>query len=132
MGLSNPNLIALRVFPPNSILNNTLGFFEFLKYETKQFRDVNIVSKDDLIDAMTKSTKIKPTLKSKKPNLSKEFEQFVKGLDRTLFIKNTKNEISDIKWKRIDNFCSLLRLIERSDERKIRLGIIPISLHQEP
>ena len=120
MGLSNLNLTALRVFPPRCILDNTLGFFEFLKYETKQFRDETLVSKDDLLEAMVKSSKIKTSLKSRKSNLSKEFEIFSKELDRTLFIKNLKEEISDIKWKQIDKFCSLLRLIERSDERKIR------------
>ena len=66
MGLSNLNLIALKVFPPRSILDNTLGFFEFLKYETKQFRDKTLVSKDELLDVMTKSSKIKTSLKSKK------------------------------------------------------------------
>ena len=126
MGLSNLNLAALRVFPPKSILDNTLGFFEFLKYETKQFRDETIVSKDELLDAMAKSSKIKTSLKSKKSNLSKEFEIFSKELNRTLFIKNLKEEISDIKWKQIDNFCSLLRLIERSDERKIRWALYHI------
>ena len=126
MGLSNLNLAALRVFPPRSILNNTLGLFEFLKYETKQFRDETIVSKDDLLDAMAKSSKIKASLKSKKSNISKEFEILSKELDRTLFIKNSKDEISDIKWKQIDKFCGLLRLIERSDERKIRWALYHI------
>ncbi len=123
MGLSSLNLTALRVFPPRSVLDNTLGFFEFLKYETKQFRDETIVSKDELLDAMIKSSKIKTSLKSKKSGLSKEFEIFSKELDRTLFIKNLKEEISDIKWKQIDKFCSLLRLVERSDERKIRWAL---------
>jgi len=40
-----------------------------------------------------------------------------------LFIKNSKDKITEIKWKRIDNFCSLLRLIERSDERKVRWAL---------
>ena len=123
MGLSNLNLTALRVFPPGSILDNTMGFFEFLKYETKQFRNETLVSKDELLDVMAKSSKIKISLKSRKSNLSKEFEIFSKELDRTLFIKNLKEEISDIKWKQIDKFCSLLRLVERSDERKIRWAL---------
>ena len=120
MGLSNLNLTAFRVFPPRSILDNTLGFFEFLKYETKQFRNETLVSKGELLEAMTKSSKIKTPQNTRKSNLSKEFEIFSKELDRALFIKNLKGEISEIKWKQIDKFCSLLRLIERSDERKIR------------
>ena len=52
MGLSNSNLLALKVFPPSSILGRRLQFFEFLKYETKSLRDENILSKEDLIDVM--------------------------------------------------------------------------------
>ncbi|MDH3618055.1 MAG: hypothetical protein OEM89_04960, partial [Nitrosopumilus sp.] len=61
--------------------------------------------------------------KSKKSEISKKFDEFAKTLDRTLFIKNSKEEISDVKWERIDSFCNLLRLIERSDERKIRWAL---------
>ena len=123
MGLSNSNLLALKIFPPSSIADNTLGFFEFLKYETKPFRDDNVVSKDDLLDAISKSIKIRQPPKSKKSNITKQFEEFTKALDRTLFIKNSKDEILEIKWKQIDSFCSLLRLVERSDERKIRWAL---------
>ena len=35
-------------------------------------------------------------------------------------IKNSDDDLSEIKWDEIDDFCSLLRLIERSDERKVR------------
>ena len=123
MGLSTSNLLALKVFPPSSIVDNSLGFFEFLKYETKSFRDKSIVSKDDLIDAISKSTKIKQSSKPNKSEIIKQFDIFSKNLDRTLFIKNTKDEFTEIKWNRIDAFCGLLRLIERSDERKIRWAL---------
>lgn len=125
MGLSNQYLTALRVFPPNSILEKSLEFFEFLKYETKQFRSDTIVSKDELFESIKKSSKIKQP-KSKKSSLTKEFDAFLKDLDRTLFIKNSPDEISEIKWKSIDGFCSLLRLIERSDERKVRWALYSI------
>lgn len=123
MGLSYPNLTALRIFPPISIKNRNLEFFEFLRYETKSLRDETILSKDELYSAISKSVKIKQTSKIKKSELVKLFEDFLKELDRTLFIKNSKDKISDIKWKRIDSFCSLLRLIERSDERKTRWAL---------
>ncbi len=126
MGLSTPNLLALKVFSPSSILDNSLGFFEFLKYETKTFRDEDIISKDDLLDAMSKSIKIKRVGKAKKSDIVKQFEEFAKKLDRALFIKNTQDEIIAIKWKRIDDFCGLLRLIERSDERKVRWALYHI------
>ena len=126
MGLSNSNLMALRVFTPNSVLDKTLEFFEFLRYETKAFRDEEIVSKDDLLDAMSKSIKIKQVAKVKKSDIVKQFEEFAKNLDRTLFIKNTKDELIEIKWKRIDDFCGLLRLVERSDERKVRWALYHI------
>ena len=123
MGLSTSNLLALKVFPPSSIVDNSLEFFEFLKYETKSFRDESIVSKDDLLDAISKSTKIKQSCKPKKSEIIKQFDIFSKNLDRTLFIKNTKDEFTEIKWNRIDDFCGLLRLIERSDERKVRWAL---------
>jgi len=123
MGLSSSNLLALRVYPPDSILDNTLEFFEFLKYETKSFRDETIISKNDLLDVIPKSIKIKKIQKSKKSEIAKKFDEFTKSLDRTLFIKNSKEKISDVKWKRIDSFCNLLRLTERSDERKIRWAL---------
>ena len=85
MGVSNFNLMALRVFAPNSVLGKTLEFFEFLMYETKAFRDEEIVSKDDLLDAMSKSIKIKQAAKAKKSDISKQFEEFAKDLDRTLW-----------------------------------------------
>ena len=123
MGLASSNLSGLRVFPPVSVKNRTLEFFEFLKYETKSLRSETILSKEELLDAMTKSSKIKQISKIKKSDLKKQFEDFSKELDRALFIKNSKTELSDIKWTRIDSFCSLLRLIERSDERKVRWAL---------
>jgi len=123
MGLSTPNLLALKVFPPSAIIDKSLEFFEFLKYETKTFRDEDIVFKDDLLDAIFKSTKIKQIAKTKKSDIVKQFEEFAKNLDRALFIKNSKDEISEIKWKQIDAFCGLLRLIERGDERKVRWSL---------
>ena len=123
MGLSNSNLLALKVFPPSSLLGRGLQFFEFLKYETKSFRDETILSKGELIDAMLLGTKVKKIPKSKKNSLLKEFNEFTKDLDRALLVKNSSDEISEIKWERIDNFCSLLRIIERSDERKIRWAL---------
>jgi len=126
MGLLTSNLLALRVFTPSSILDKSLEFFEFLRYETKAFRDEEIVSKDDLLDAISKSIKIKQVAKTKKSDIAKQFEEFAKNLDRALFIKNTKDELTEIKWKRIDDFCGLLRLVERSDERKVRWALYHI------
>ena len=123
MGLSPANLIGLKVFSPDSIKNRTLEFFEFMRYETKSFRDETILSKEQLFVLLSKSSKIKQVSKIKKSELIAQFELFLKELDRVLFIKNSKDEITDIKWKRIDGFCGLLRLIERSDERKIRWAL---------
>lgn len=123
MGLSSPILNGLRVFSPPSLLDNSIEFFEFLRYETKSLRNENTVLKDDFLEVIPKSTKIKKVSKSKKSDIAKQFEEFCKTLDRTLYVKNTKDELVDIKWLRIDNFCKLLRLIERSDERKIRWAL---------
>ena len=123
MGVSASNLTGLRIFAPASIVNRTLEFFEFLRYETKEYRDETNLLKEDLLDVIPKSSKIKQVSKIKKTEIVKLFEEFTKDLDRTLFIKNSKDEILDIRWKRIDSFCSLLRLIERSDERKVRWAL---------
>lgn len=126
MALSSSNLNGLRIFVPSSLLDNSIGFFEFLRYETKSLRDENTVLKDDFLELIPKSTKIKQASKTKKSELVKQFDEFCKTLDRTLFVKNTKDDLSDIKWTRIDDFCKLLRLIERSDERKIRWALYHI------
>lgn len=126
MGLSSSNLLGLKVFQPVSIKNKNLEFFEFLRYETKSLRDKPILLKSELLDEISKSSKIKLVSKIKKPQLVKQFEDFLKELDRALFIKNSKDEVSNIKWNRIDIFCGLLRLIERSDERKIRWALYHI------
>jgi hypothetical protein len=128
MGLSIANFSGLRVFQPLSILNRNLEFFEFLRYETKPIRNETTVSKDSLLEYISKSNKIKQYSKTKKTEIIKLFDEFLKELDRTLFIKNSKDEISNIKWQRIDDFCSLLRLIERSDERKIRWALYHLSV----
>ena len=126
MGLSSPNLSGLRVISPSSLLDNTIGYFEFLRYETKSLRNENSILKSDFLELIPKSTKIKKASKLKKSEVTKQFEEFSKILDRTLFVKNTKDELIDIKWTRIDDFCKLLRLIERSDERKIRWALYHI------
>ena len=123
MGLSPSNLTALRVFPPSSLIDRSLEFFEFLRYETKGLRDETILSKGDLLDAISKSTKIKQVSKMKRSEIAKRIDAFTKELDRALFIKKYGDEISEIKWKRIDSFCGLLRLVERSDERKTRWAL---------
>ncbi|MDH3311754.1 MAG: hypothetical protein OEM28_01240 [Nitrosopumilus sp.] len=122
MGLSNSILLGLKIFPPSSINNKTLEFFEFLKYETKSFRTYDILSKDNMLDAIPKSIKIRQT-RTTKSQTKKLFEEFLKSLDKTLMIKNSEDDVSEIKWDEIDDFCSLLRLIERSDERKVRWAL---------
>ncbi|MBT8252001.1 MAG: hypothetical protein KJO99_04120, partial [Nitrosopumilus sp.] len=122
MGLSNSVLLGLKIFQPISITNKTLEFFEFLKYETKPFRTDSSLSKDTLFVAIPKSLKIKQT-KTTKTQTKKLFEEFLKNLDKTLMIKNSDDDISEIKWDEIDDFCSLLRLIERGDERKVRWAL---------
>ena len=123
MGLSISNLNGLRVFSPSSILDKDMEFLEFLRYETKSLRSETVLTKDDLFSELPKSTKIKNISKIKKSEIKKLFDGFAKKLDKTLLIKNLPDEISDIKWKKIDSFCNLLRLIERSDERKVRWAL---------
>lgn len=123
MGLNPSILKAMSVFEPSSLHAFSLIFFEFLKFDSKHLRDENIVSKEDLQNSISQSTKIKNIKKLKKTELSKELEDFFKKLDRSLFVKNSPEELSDIKWDRIDEFCTLLRLIERSDERKVRWAL---------
>ena len=126
MGLSGTHLTGLRIFPPSTVLTRTLEFFEFLKYETKEFREHTAVSKSNLLYAISKSVKVKNVSKIKKSELTKQFNEFTKNLDRTLLVRDSKDEISQIKWEKIDSFCSLLRLVERSDERKVRWALYHI------
>ncbi len=118
MGLSLKNQGALRKFPPSSF-KNILNFFEFLKYETKQFRTEDTLDKEILFKTFANQPKIANIIKSK-TELHKTFNDFIKNLDSLLFLRASDGEISEIKWNQIDEFCNLLRLIERSDERKIR------------
>jgi len=50
-------------------------------------------------------------------------EEFCKILDKTLMIKNNDSSLNEIKWERIDEFCNMLRKIERSDDRKVRWAL---------
>lgn len=116
MGLTPNLLLGLRIFSPSS-LKTSLTFFEFLKHETKKYRQKKIVSKDEIFELFIASPKTRQDEISK---TRKSFEENLAKLDLALFLKNEKNSFSDINWNKIDEFCSLLRLIERSDERKIR------------
>lgn len=120
MGLSQNSLLGLRTFLPSS-LENSLELFEFLKYETKRYRNEDIISKDELFESYSNVSRVKQKENTTKTRRS--FEEFAIKLDSSLFLKNGKNDFSDIKWNRIDEFCNLLRLIERSDERKIRWAL---------
>ena len=122
MGLIASNMLGLKVFHPSSVLDESLKFFEFLKYDAKNFRDETIVLKSELIESFLNHSKQKQQ-KFKTKDIEKKFDGFAKNLDRALYAKNSESELSDILWKRIDGFCSLLRMIERSDERKIRWAL---------
>lgn len=114
MGVSNHTLSALKIFPPTSLIDGNLEFMEMMRYDTKQFRADPVIEKDDLFEI----------LKNKKGNISqgikKNFVEFLKKMDAALFLKESGNDISEVNWKRIDNFCNLMRYAERSNERKIR------------
>jgi hypothetical protein len=47
MGISTYNIRALRVFTPVSILDRTLEFFEFFRYETKSIRNNPVLLKEE-------------------------------------------------------------------------------------
>lgn len=121
MGLSLKNLNALRKFPPSSF-NEVLHFFEFLKYETKQYRSNDSIEREALFEIFINSPKISQSKKTK-PELRKIFNDSIKKLDSLLFLRVSDDIISEIKWAQIDEFCDLLRLVERSDERKIRWAL---------
>ena len=69
MGISTYNITALRVFAPISILDRTLEFFEFLRYETKSIRNNPVLLKEEIFDIISKSTKIKQVSKIKKSEI---------------------------------------------------------------
>lgn len=132
MGLSNYTLNALHVFEPASIANNTLDFLETIKFETQDLRKQDSVTKGELVDRIIKRSK---SVKPKKPLDSKKVKKllndFTKILNTTLMIKDGDEEITNIKWDTIDEFCNILRRVERSDERKIRWAIYYILRHSK-
>ncbi|MEJ2281859.1 MAG: hypothetical protein P8X97_08165, partial [Candidatus Bathyarchaeota archaeon] len=71
----------------------------------------------------SKSVKPKKPISNKKTIQNKLLEDFCKTLDKTLMIKNDESLLIDIKWDLIDEFCSILRKIERSDDRKTRWAL---------
>lgn len=126
MGLSKASLIGLKVFAPNSIQSNDLDFLETLKFETKGLRNQDFLEKEKFLELFLKRGKIvKPKIQIpvKKQLQQKLLEEFCEKLDKTLLIKNDGSTINEIKWERLDDFCSTLRRIERSDERKVRWAL---------
>ena len=126
MGLSKSSLYGLKVFSPDSIQNNDLDLLETFKFETKDFRKNDFLDKEVLQEQFTKRThsvKPKKSIPSKKNEIKRLVETFCKKLDRTLMVKNDESSVTDIKWDRIDDFCNILRRIERSDERKVRWAL---------
>ena len=133
MGLSKFCLNALHVFEPSSVVENTLDFLETMKFETKDLRKGDSILKEELIDRVIKRSK---SIKPKKPlgpktQVTKLFNDFAKNLDVAIIIKNSDDEMIDIKWHEVDEFCSLLRRVERSDERKVRWAIYYILRHHK-
>ncbi len=124
MGLSSANLLALKSFTPSSLIDSTLDFFEFMKYDSDQFRELDLIRKDDFFKAFIKNQNSRTKKETiTKVKLKKKFDELCKKLDSVLFVKNSSENITEIKWEKIDSFCDLLRLAERSDERKIRWSI---------
>ncbi len=126
MGLSKGSLSGLKTFAPSSIQNNDLDFLETLKFETDDLRKQDFIDKGVLLELFLKRTKL---VKPKRPIPTKKYEQkklvedFCKKLDKTLMIKNDESSCADLKWERLDEFCSTLRRIERSDDRKVRWAL---------
>ena len=125
MGLSKYCLNALHVFEPTAIAENSLDFLETMKFETQDLRKLDSVTKDELVERIIKRSKITKPKKplGQKTQVKKLFNHFLKNLDSTIMIKDGEEEITDIKWNEIDEFCNLLRRVERSDERKVRWAI---------
>ena len=109
--------MALQKFEPSSLVQ-TLQFFEFLKYDSKSFRSQDIVYRDEMLESLKSNSKFRSS-----KSLKKTFDGYTDILHSCLFVKKGKDEFSEIKWKNIDSFCSLLRATERSNERKVRWAL---------
>jgi len=126
LGLSKSALTGLKIFRPDSILSNDLDFFETLKFGTGDLRKEDSLDKEEFIKRFlerSKSVKPKKSISNKKTIQNKLLEDFCKTLDKTLMIKNDESLLIDVKWDLIDEFCSILRKIERSDDRKARWAL---------
>ena len=126
MGLSKSALTGLKIFRPDSIHSNDLDFFETLKFGTSDLRKEDSLDKEEFLKRFlerSKSVKPKKPISNKKSIQNKLLEDFCKTLDKTLMIKNDESLLIDVKWDLIDEFCSILRKIERSDDRKVRWAL---------
>ena len=123
MALSTSNIRAMKILHPDSLVNSTLTFFEFMKYETDDLRNEKSLEKDFLVNRFlniiknsSKGEKIQVT----KSQVKKDFEKFAEHLDQIILAKNEKEDLSSIKWEKIIELCNLLRHIEKNNEKKIR------------
>ena len=126
MGLSKASLLGLKVFTPSSIQNHDLDFLETLKFETDDYRKQTKLDKEiflELFQKRVKFVKPKKPVPSRKNEIKKQLQEFCKKLDKTLIVKNDESLLDEISWDQVDDFCSTLRRIERSDDRKVRWAL---------
>ena len=126
MGLSVTNLAVLRTFEPSSILEESMDFFEMLKYDTDDLRNEHIIEKDQLVAKYLeriKSSKLKQKTNYSNNEIKKKLNKFTKKLRNVNVLIDESDVLLDVKWSKIEEICDLLRLIERSDERQIRWSL---------
>lgn len=119
MAISNKIEFALRQIPPKMILEPYLDFFminSFQEEETKKdfTMNKNILKKEFykvLVEGDSKYSK-------KKKEIFLIADEIIKKLHNIMWI-DFGDEIIEMDYKNIDDFYKLLKLIKKSDERKI-------------
>ena len=122
MALSSSVLIALKKLEPNLLNSPHFSFFEFMKYDTDDLRNEQILLKKDLIERFKNSERQKNTKPSK--TLQRDFYDFSKILSELRLAEDGGNTLESIKWEKITDICNILRKIESSDEKKVRWALL--------
>ena len=122
MALSSSVLIALKKLEPNLLNSPHFSFFEFMKYDTDDLRNEQILLKKDLIERFKNSERQKNTKPSK--TLQRDFYDFSKILSELRLAEDGGDTLESIKWEKITDICNILRKIESSDEKKVRWALL--------
>lgn len=126
MSLSDDNALALRVFPPSTLLEPYLDFLQFLAWSEDDITE-SLIEEKTLIDNFYKFSldlaDDKTSFKNKKSLFSSTAKEIIKKLYNIGFLGYSNGYVSDIDWNKIEDFYHLLKHVEKSEERKVKWAL---------